>query len=59
MDGKEQLLVGDLYQRVRTHTFHERDVLALLICYGGIPSLARQLRNSATSSHIEKKIGAR
>jgi hypothetical protein len=31
MDAKEQLLVGDLYRRIRTRTFHERDVLAFLI----------------------------
>lgn len=31
MDAKEQVLIGDLYGRIKTHTFHERDVLAFLI----------------------------
>lgn len=31
MDAKEELLVGDLYRRIKSHKFHERDVLALLI----------------------------
>ena len=31
MDAKEKVLVADLYKRIATRTFHERDVLALLI----------------------------
>ena len=31
MDAKEELLVRDLYRRVKTYKFHERDVLTLLI----------------------------
>lgn len=31
MDAKEELLVGDLYRRIKSYKFHERDVLAFLI----------------------------
>jgi hypothetical protein len=31
MDAKEQSLVRDIHRKVTEHTFHERDVLALLI----------------------------
>jgi hypothetical protein len=59
MDAKEELLVGDLYRRIRSHTFHERVVLALLILlrpYSVANSPVRELSDFV--AHREKDRGA-
>ena len=59
MDAKEHLLVGDLYRRIRTHTFHERDVLAFLILlrpYSVAGSPVRELSDFV--AHREKDRGS-
>jgi hypothetical protein len=59
MDAKEHLLAGDLYRRIRAHTFHERDVLAFLILlrpYSVAGSPVRELSNFV--AHREKDRGS-
>lgn len=59
MDAKEQLLVANLYQRIRTHTFHELDVLAFLILlrpHSVVGSPVRELSDFV--AHREKDRGS-
>jgi hypothetical protein len=59
MDAKEQGLVGDLYRRVKVHTFHERDVLALLILLRPHASAGSPVRElSDFVAHREKDRGS-
>jgi hypothetical protein len=59
MDAKEQCLIGDLYRHVKEHTFHERDVLALLILlrpHAAVGSPVRELSDFV--AHREKDRGS-
>lgn len=59
MNAKEQLLVGDLYHCIKTHRFHERDVLAFLILlrpHSVASSAVRELSDFV--AHREKDRGS-
>lgn len=59
MDAKEKALVGDLYGRVVDRTFHERDVLALLILLREHAAKASPVRElSDFVAHREKDRGS-
>lgn len=59
MDAKEERLIGELYHRIKDYSFHERDILALLILlrpYADIGSPVRELGDFI--AHREKDRGA-
>ena len=59
MDTKEELLVGDLYRRIKAYEFHECDVLAFLILlrpHSAANSPVRELSDFV--AHREKDRGA-
>jgi hypothetical protein len=59
VDAKEEVLVGDLYRRVKAYKFHERDVLAFLILlrlHSAANSPMRELSDFV--AHREKDRGA-
>lgn len=59
MDAKEQALVVDLYRRVKARSFHERDVLALLILLRPRAAASSPVRElSDFVAHREKDRGS-